>query len=155
MQGSVIKNRREIGKADTKRTRRKRNTRQRQAVLSAISALDGRHPTAADIYARLRDEHPNLSLATVYRALHALTEDRTITEMRVENVARYDAGPHPHHHLICRQCGQASDIDACSLPPGAIETLLQSLLAGGFAPDPFPIQFYGVCKKCQKDKEDK
>ena len=135
--------------------RRKRNTRQRQAVLEAIQTLAGKHPTAAEVYSCLHDDHPNLSLATVYRALHALTEDRAILEMRVENVARYDAGPEPHHHFICRECGQVADLSEDALPNSVTETLLSCLCAAGFAADPFPLQFIGLCALCQKPPDER
>ena len=123
--------------------KRTRNTVQRKAVLGAIHSLSG-HPTAADIYARVRADYPHLSLATVYRALHALVEHGDIVEIRAENVSRFDAGPFPHHHILCRRCGIVTDIPA-SLP----ETPLFDLeAASGYIIDAHPIQFTGICPGC-------
>lgn len=126
--------------------KRTRNTQQRQAVLRAVRDLDGVHPTAADVFDRLRAEHPHMSLATVYRALHALVEQDAVTEMRVENVARYDAGPAPHHHVVCRRCGAVHDVCADAVP----DTLLRAFEeATGFRLDRHPLQMSGLCPACR------
>jgi len=127
--------------------KRTRNTVQRRAVLEAVKALGnaGMHPTAADVYAQVRLHCPQLSLATVYRALHALVEQREIGETRIENVARYDASPDPHHHVICRACGAVADVFA-ELPPVAVRRLSA---ASDFVLDPQAIHFNGLCPTCQ------
>lgn len=134
--------------------RRTRNTIQRKAVEEAVHTLAGKHPTAAEVYAAVRESYPQLSLATVYRALHALVQQRAITEIRIENVARYDVGmtpemaeADPHHHMVCRVCGAVTDIDASALP-GEFLKALESTVQGCLL-DPHPIQFRGVCVSCQ------
>ncbi len=127
--------------------RRTRNTQQRKAVLGAVHALNGQHPTAADVFAEVRQSYPNMSLATVYRALHALSEQQAITEMRVENVARYDAGPCFHHHVICRRCGAINDVCAEALPTAFLRYLEKQ---SGFSLDRHPIQVSGLCPSCNR-----
>lgn len=130
--------------------RRTRNTQQRKAVLNAVRALDGHHPTAADIFASVRSEHPHMSLATVYRALHALVEQSELTEMRIENVARYDAGPNAHHHLVCRRCGSVVDVEHDALPALALRQIGRHLQkTSDFQLDLHPIQFTGICAACR------
>lgn len=132
------------------RTRRTRNTQQRKAVLKAVQTLDGKHPTAMEVFERVRGEYPCMSLATVYRALHALVEQKALVEMRVENVARYDAGPCPHHHIVCRRCGTVRDVcvEVCpeALPPSALRVLQE---VTGFALDTHPLQLSGLCPDCR------
>ena len=128
--------------------RRTRNTEQRKAVLRVVRSLSGQHPTAAEIYSAVRAEQPQMSLATVYRALHTLVEQNAVCEMRIENMARYDAGPCPHHHLVCRRCGSVTDVCAESLPPTALLTLQAQLQDTGFVLDPYPVQFMGICPAC-------
>ena len=48
-----------------------RNTRQRQVILKTLKNLET-HPTAADLYERVRESMPKISLATVYRTLESL-----------------------------------------------------------------------------------
>jgi Fe2+ or Zn2+ uptake regulation protein len=128
--------------------KRARNTQQRKAVLRAVRELTGEHPTAADVFGRVRADHPRVSLATVYRALHALVEQNVVCEMRVENVTRYDAGPRPHHHLICRRCGRVTDVQAEAIPDLIFASLLRNVEPTGFILDPHPVQFSGICADC-------
>ena len=135
-------------------TKRTRNTIQRKAVQEAIHALAGRHPTASEVYAWVRVGYPQLSLATVYRALHALVEQQAITEIRVDTVARYDVGmthhapqPSPHHPIVCRVCGSVADVCTSALPLPFLQAVEEA--TEGFALDFFPIQFQGVCAPCR------
>lgn len=128
--------------------RRTRNTRQRKAILNAVRAL-GNHPTAAEVFAHVRTQggYPHLSLATVYRALEALGAQGDVVEMRGNGAAaRYDGGALPHHHVVCRACGNMRDVPAL-LP----ETVLSALCeASGYAVDPaYPVQFQGLCPACR------
>ncbi len=126
--------------------RRTRNTGQRKAILSSLRGLGG-HPTAAGVFACVREqgEYPHLSLATVYRALDALVEQGEVMEMRVAGVRRYDAGPLPHHHVVCRDCGNVVDVPA--LLPNSVLSALSD--ASGYIVDPnYPIQFLGLCPLC-------
>jgi Fe2+ or Zn2+ uptake regulation protein len=130
--------------------RRTRNTQQRRAVYEAVQSFTGQHPTAADIFASLRESHPNMSLATVYRALHALVEQNAICEVRIENTARYDAGACPHHHVICRVCGEVADVCPEALPDGLPEIVLKAMEAcTGYCLDIHPIQVSGICAACR------
>jgi len=126
--------------------RRTRNTGQRKAVLATLRSLGG-HPTAADVFAhvRARGGYPHLSLATVYRALDALIEQGEVVEMRVAGVGRYDAGPLPHHHVVCRDCASVADVPTL-LPHDVLNALGE---ASGYLVDPdHPIQFFGLCPVC-------
>ncbi len=125
--------------------KRTRNTFQRRAVLQAVRDRAGFHPTAGEVWAHVRETHPQLSLATVYRALHALVEQREIGETHGENGTRYDASPLPHHHVECRLCGTLADV-AAPLPPSVVRALR--------AASPFPLldldalRLTGVCASC-------
>jgi Fe2+ or Zn2+ uptake regulation protein len=130
------------------RVKRTRNTQQRKAVLRAVQALAPKHPTAADVFAQVRTEHPRMSLATVYRALHALVEQNEVCEMRVENTARYDTGTWAHHHLVCRHCGRVTDVLADAVPKSVLDAVLRTVEPMGFILDAHPMQFTGLCADC-------
>ena len=129
----------------TKFVKRTRNTVQRRAVLEAVRALGATHPTAADIFTQVRRSEPNLSLATVYRALDALVEQHEIGRSYIEQVARYDVSPLPHHHIVCRLCNNIVDMES-PLPLAAVRRLKAA--SKGFALDLDAIQFTGVCPNC-------
>ncbi|MBC8136322.1 MAG: transcriptional repressor [Fibrella sp.] len=125
--------------------KRTRNTIQRRAVLQAVRVLGATHPTAADIFAEVRQIAPGLSLATVYRALDALVEQQQIGRGFVANVARYDVSASPHHHIVCQQCGSVADMCA-PLPPATVRRLQSA--ANGYVLKLDSVQFPGICPAC-------
>jgi Fur family transcriptional regulator, peroxide stress response regulator len=129
-------------------SKRTRNTVQRRAVLDTVRALGPSHPSAAEIFATVRQQASSLSLATVYRALDALVEQKAIGRSYVENIARYDVSAAPHHHVVCRVCGRLDDMNI-PLPAATVRRL--NLAAGGFTLELDAIQFTGVCPGCRSD----
>src|SRR5215475_2556564 len=86
-------------------------TPQRLAIIRALLASD-EHPRADVIYARVRREHPHISLATVHRTLETLCEigeARKVTMLH--DSARYDGNMAPHHHVVCVKCRRVRDIE--------------------------------------------
>ena len=92
----------------------KRNaSRQRDAVLSAVRAIPG-HPTADNVYQRVRRVYPRISLGTVYRNLRVLAEDGVIgaVENARDGAMVFDKMTTAHHHFICIECGAIIDVPA-------------------------------------------
>lgn len=88
-----------------------RFTRQRSAVFDYLRAVDS-HPTAEDVYLAVRERIPNISLATVYKALEALVDSGLATKlMYADGAARYDHRCDAHYHLHCTRTGQVRDLD--------------------------------------------
>ena len=84
---------------------------QREAVLAAVCTTRC-HPTADEIYEKLRKSHPNLSLGTVYRNLGALAQSGDILRVTVpESKDRFDFRLDKHEHMLCDVCGRVCDID--------------------------------------------
>ena len=70
------------------------------------------HPSAEMIYTDLKEEHPDLSLGTVYRNLKLLEElgkVRRVTSHQGSD--RYDAICGDHAHFVCQGCGAILDMD--------------------------------------------
>ncbi len=83
---------------------------QRDSILNFLSARHD-HPTAETIYLGVRQELPNISLATVYRNLTLLDDIGLIQRIRTGNGPdRFDGHPEPHNHFICRECGKVIDL---------------------------------------------
>ncbi|MEA2123537.1 MAG: Fur family transcriptional regulator, stress-responsive regulator [Solirubrobacteraceae bacterium] len=123
-----------------------RVTAPRMAVIQAVAELDG-HPGADAIAARARQLIGTLSTQAVYDSLHTLT--RVGLLRRIEpagSSARYETrvGDN-HHHVVCRGCGAAHDVD-CAV--GAAPCLEPSH-AGGFIVDEAEVTFWGLCPDCQ------
>src|ERR687883_126369 len=78
-----------------------RYTRQRAAVFDYLRAADC-HPTAEQVFTAVRRQIPNISLATVYKALEALVDARLAHRIAgASGPARYDGRGEAHYHLRC------------------------------------------------------
>jgi Fur family ferric uptake transcriptional regulator/Fur family peroxide stress response transcriptional regulator len=120
-------------------------TPQRQAILDAIRASDN-HPTAAQIYAQVKADHPRVAFGTVYKALDLLSRTGQILQLEFGDAAsRYDRRTDRHDHAICTGCGRLVDLDV-ELPR---ELEGQASRASGFSILQHTTQFFGLCPSCQ------
>src|SRR5579871_5043888 len=82
-----------------------RITPQRLAVVAAL--VDARHhPSAEELYARVRESCPTTSRATVYKTLDTLKGIGEVLELQFRDGSnRYDGvRPQAHPHLVCTHC---------------------------------------------------
>jgi Fe2+ or Zn2+ uptake regulation protein len=87
-----------------------RFTRQRAAVFDYLRKVDS-HPTAEEVFAAVRQDIPNISLATVYKALEALVDSKVATKLAYsDGPARYDFRADEHHHMRCLKTNQVRDL---------------------------------------------
>jgi Fur family peroxide stress response transcriptional regulator len=87
-----------------------RYTRQRAAVFAYLRTACG-HPTAEQVFAAVRRRLPNISLATVYKALDALVDARLANRIAGDHgPTRYDGRSEPHYHLRCQNSGEVIDL---------------------------------------------
>ena len=88
-----------------------RFTRQRAAVYDVLAETDS-HPTADDVFTSVREYVPDISLATVYKALEAFVSCGVACKLSVgTGPARYDRRTEPHEHIRCLSCGCVQDIE--------------------------------------------
>ncbi len=86
-----------------------------------IKAKD--HPSADDIYKRVRKILPNISFDTVYRTLLSFSEIGIIRPVEgYGEKKRFDSDTENHHHLRCMRCQKIIDFynpgyDALKIPP--------------------------------------
>ena len=84
-------------------------TPQRQVILEVVKDLDI-HPTADEVYSRVRQRIPRISLGTVYRNLEILTQSGMIRKLEVAGAQkRFDGKLGQHYHLRCMRCGRVDD----------------------------------------------
>lgn len=127
-------------------------TQQRMLVLRTLADRSGRHMAAEDIYELIREEYPEIGLATVYRTLQLLLEMQLVDRINLDDgCVRYEIGhlfegdtKHNHHHLICRVCGKVLPFE---------DDLLEGLECHieedtGFHILDHQLKFYGHCKDC-------
>jgi len=116
-----------------------RSTPQREVVYNVL--LDKRdHPTADEVYARVRSGLPTISLATVYNCLETLVQCALVRAVNFERgPTRYCPNLRPHAHFHDEQTGKTHDID---LPPTLIEEV-NSILPQGYDAKSVEIIFRG------------
>ena len=119
--------------------------RKREAILSCLQSTRA-HPTAEALYAQLKPEIPDLSLATVYRNLNLFKKQGlAVCVANVDGTERFDADTHPHVHFICQDCGSVVDLDEMAIPD-TLRTAAESC-SGGTVID-CQLNFTGRCRNC-------
>lgn len=121
-------------------------THQRQVIYETLLAMDG-HPSPEEVYARVREKIPSVSLATVYKNIHLLIESGVFHEVSLHHGSlRVETNARPHYHLVCTSCKSITDIDAeeLGIAPKAHK------LKGGFLAQRYAVDVLGLCPKCQK-----
>jgi Fur family ferric uptake transcriptional regulator len=118
-----------------------RATKQRSAINQAIVQA-ARPLFPHEILASAKEAVPNLNLATVYRNLNALIEERLVTPVQLPGQpCRFEIAGHHHHHFLCRQCDRVFDIHACSAE-------ISRLAPVGFQVEDHEVILYGRCPGC-------
>ena len=117
-----------------------RSTKQRLCVYDVI--LEKRdHPTADDIFLRVRKKLPKISFATVYNCLETFVECGLVKKINLDrNSSRYCPNLSPHAHFKCKDSGRIIDL------PINKETLntLNNILPKGFSHAGFDLSFHGT-----------
>jgi Fur family peroxide stress response transcriptional regulator len=120
-----------------------RATRQLTAIYDALAASKD-HPTADQVYQRVRDALPRLSLGTVYRNLDKLREQGRLRIVRLaDGQARYDAMVDEHDHFVCERCGAVVD-----LPRGVAAPGFDALRQEGCVVHWHSTAIHGLCAGC-------
>jgi Fur family ferric uptake transcriptional regulator len=85
-----------------------RVTQQRRAIAQIFFEFPG-HPNIDELYTRVRQLHPNIGQATVYRTLKLLVDSGLAEPSRFgDGTTRYEATQEEdahHDHLVCVECG--------------------------------------------------
>lgn len=123
-----------------------RSTKQRGILLEHISSQN-QFVSAQELHALMKAAGETVGLSTVYRTLTALAEQGVVDVVQTENGAalyRVCSREH-HHHLLCKKCGEATEIQA-----QVVEQLTRELaVAHGFTQVEHRLELLGVCPKCQ------
>ncbi|MDI6815393.1 MAG: Fur family transcriptional regulator [Dehalococcoidales bacterium] len=123
-------------------------TPQRRVVIRTIASSQD-HLTPNAIYEKVRQDHPNIGLVTIYRTLDILAKLELICELHAGGSCHsytISTSGH-HHHLICSNCGTVVDVTSYDL--GQMEQKLS--LETGFKIEYHLLEFTGLCQACQKE----
>ncbi len=127
------------------RDRGYRLTSQRRVVAEVLQG-DNVHLTADEVHQRALEKLPEISRATVYSALHELSEMGEILEVNLDGKSmRYDPNVAPrHHHLMCDSCGTVFDVLREVDPPA-----LSAAERHGMEIARSDIVYRGICGDCR------
>jgi Fur family peroxide stress response transcriptional regulator len=120
-----------------------RSTTQREVVYHVL--LQKRdHPTADELFARVKADLPTISLATVYNCLETLVSCQLVRAVNFERApTRYCPNLHPHGHFHDEQTGSTHDI---TLPAPLLDQL-KAVLPPGFQASAVDITFRGSIQR--------
>jgi len=129
-------------------------TPQREIILQVIAEHPEGHLSADEIYSLVRQQAPDLGMATVYRTLDLLERLKIIHRMNFgDGKSRYElcqADTHHHHHLVCLNCGEIIEVKK-DLLAQLEETVGRE---NDFTVVDHDLQLFGYCAKCRaKAKE--
>ena len=119
-----------------------RTTPQREVVYQVI--LDKRdHPTAEEVFERVKPFLPGISLATVYNCLDALVQCGLIKQVNfVREPTRYCPNLHEHAHFHDDSTGDIHDLEI----PSDLIVRLREVLPAGFAAVNIDLSYRGTIK---------
>ena len=123
-----------------------RNTRQRRIIKATMEEL-GDFISAQDLHLTLanRNEHP--SLPTAYLVLQSVAIVRPVVSVKYvagETLYRHCQVKDHHHHLLCRRCGTAIELEAPALEDWALAMGKQH----GFSELEHVVEVTGYCPDC-------
>jgi len=126
-----------------------RPTAQRLRVLEEL-AREHNDLSAQELHRRLTSGGERIGLATVYRALGALTDAGlvdTLAHDPTETCYRLCASEH-HHHLVCSGCHRVVELTGCAIG----DWIAEVAGAAGFVATDHRLEVTGVCEACRARK---
>lgn len=127
-----------------------RLTPQRVELVRLIAASEG-HPSAAQLYEKIKVQFPTMSQATVYKTLALLKEMNQVLEIDLHGDSHYDGNrPQPHPHLICMRCNKIIDAEV-SLDQESLRVLEKT---SGYRIIRPQISLYGLCQDCKVENDE-
>lgn len=122
-------------------------TPQRLLIWRALSD-DDTHPTAEELYTRVRAEAPTLSLTTLYNVLNELVEWGEIRRFDTgDGHIHFDPNTVSHAELICMRCHSVIDIPSSDERVGAVHAVPAEI--AGYRIVTRSEQYYGFCPNCR------
>jgi Fur family ferric uptake transcriptional regulator len=133
--------------AETLAARGQRLTRQRRAVLDAVTEASS-SVSPVQVFDAARERCPELGLTTVYRTLDLLSEIGALRRVHGPDhcEAFVPAGAAHGHTVVCSRCGQVVEFTECDLRAVAAAAARQTgyRITGHF------LQFSGLCATCSE-----
>ena len=127
-----------------------RLTPQRLAIAEVV-VNSGDHPSVKEIYRRVKEFFPYVTLATVYSTLTVLEHAGIVRELPFQKHSRYDANLSPHANLVCVGCGSVHDADVGQNIVAELRARLEE--SSDFQFTGQRLDFYGWCANCANRRD--
>lgn len=128
-----------------------RMTHQREIIIDELKRCKS-HPTADDLYEKVRKKLPRISLATVYRNLEILSEAGIIRKLEISGrQKRFDWELDSHDHIYCVRCHRVDNVNL----ENKKNISLQPKDSQGYKIAGCRVEFFGLCPKCHKTVDKK
>jgi Fur family ferric uptake transcriptional regulator len=117
----------------------------KERVLASLEKADG-FMSAQELFRNLVTEGEKIGLTTVYRSLQTLVEKKYVDVLKREDgESIYRAcGQIHHHHLICKRCGAAVEVENDAIEEWAVQVAKKH----GFREIDHVAEIYGICNNC-------
>ena len=125
--------------------KKQRNTKQLKVIWEAVKD-ETSHPTADQIFLKVRGKLSNISLGTVYRNLQKLVGEGKLQVLTLGRAQHFDPLVTDHQHFICEECDQVYDI----LLNSHHRQLLSRMPDSRFTVTSHKLAFFGRCKQCAR-----
>lgn len=117
-------------------------TPQRLAIVNEL--YHNGHMNIDDLYKKLLEKFPSISLATIYKNVNAMIEKVFLNEVKIpDSKSVYELVKEEHSHLVCSSCGIIEDIHVDT-------SVLESTIKTDFKISSTSVIFTGTCTKCSK-----
>lgn len=123
-------------------------TPQRIAIYHMVYSQNT-HPTAEMIYQSLREEHPSLSLATVYKTMELFEKIGIVRVLDMgDSMSRYDWDTRNHPHIRCSVCNRVDDLHGIHM-----ESITEQVTTmSEYHVVSQQLAFEGICPQCLKEQ---
>lgn len=124
-------------------------TKQRKDILMVMIEHHDKHLSCDEIYRYVIEINEDLGIATVYRTLQLFETLNIVYRINFDDgLSRYELNTgtedHQHHHLICLECGDVSEVKLDLLE--SLEHEIES--SSNFTIVNHNVKFYGYCNNC-------
>jgi Fur family ferric uptake transcriptional regulator len=117
-----------------------RDTRQKRAIRHVLEHAD-RPLSPEEIHDAARTHSAGLGIATVYRSVKALLDERwlRLVEVPGKPVLYERSGKSHHHHFVCDACARVYELEGCGVT---------AQLPRGFRARDHDVTIFGTCGAC-------
>jgi Fur family transcriptional regulator, peroxide stress response regulator len=118
-------------------------TPQRLGLLSIMHTHG--HVNVEDLFFHIKKSFASISLATLYKNINAMLENKLISEVKIPNrKAKYEIAKPPHIHMLCRSCHAFNDLKL-----DLDELVATASLKSHYKIEETNIILSGLCEHCQ------